>query len=439
MIEIDLNEAEVHTTATSTFEMHMDAVNEHTVKPASRYALHDDEDDDDYNYKQSSIDDKRATIEWTFPTLNTAPKRGTMDWSFSTAEPREPDDSDLSMDLPPGFKPQLKHSATEPLGHFRTISHGTGNSAPSLIRESIGSMIDLDMSFADASQLRRPSTASSMAGSTMTDMTSGNPFDLEDDQEQHDVDRSRFSYHKQWQSDGGHPKRSSHKTMQMHARGSSLSSTGSDLDRRLSNVSDNFQDGPYLLPQQPFDLNQPFLHENDPSSSSQWPNFDEYETSPKLNTLVDIPRLGASSFPLEAGLQTTGFASSSSRSREQSVEPVPGPEVSFPLIQPPHPDALAEEADPQFLLDEMARVLEDLTHGLNSTHQALTRSAKIVDDEEGYMSSNMDGYMSSDIDGGFESMKETTEDEGNPDYTDQLTAKRKPRKIEIRSPSHNSP
>lgn len=453
MIEIDLNEAEVHETATSTFALHMDAINENTMKPVSRHALQDDDEDDDYTYTQRDNDDRRATLEWTFPSSSVAPaelKRGTMDWSFSTAEAREPEEPEYSMgmssssrggDLPPGFKPQLKHSATEPLGHFRTISHDTGRSAPSPIRESIGSMIDLDMSFADPSQIRRPSTASSMAGSTMTDMTSGNPFDLEDDQEHHEVDRSRFSYHKQWQSDGGHPKRSSHKTMQMHARGSSLSSTGSDMDRRLSNVSDSFQDAPYILPQQSFGLglDQPFSHENDGSSTDQWPNFDEYETSPKLSTLADVPRMGEPSFPLEAGLQTNGFGSATSRSRAQSHEPRSGPEVSFPHIQAPHPDALAEEADPEFLFDELARMLEDLSHGLNSTHQALTRSAAIVEDDDGYVSSNMDGYMSSDIDGGFDSMREATEDEGTPDYSDQLTARRKPRKIEIRSPSQQSP
>lgn len=452
MIVVDLDEADVHETATSTFALHMDAINENTVKPASRHTLHDDDEDDDYTYTQRDNDDRRATLEWTFPTREPPPpdiKRGTMDWTFNTAEAREPDEPEFSMgsassgrgpDFAPGFKPQLKHSVTEPLGHFRTISHGTGNSAPSPTRESIGSMIDLDMGFADpTTQIRRPSTASSMAGSTMTDMTSGNPFDLEDEQESHEGDRSRFSYHKQWQSDGGHPKRSSHKTMQMHARGSSLSSTGSDMDRRLSNASDNFQDAPYVLPQQSFGLDQPFTHENDTSSSDQWPNFDMYGTSPKLNTLGDVPRLGASTFPLEAGLQTNGFGGAPSRLRDRSNETAAGPEISFPHIQAPHPDALAEEADPSFLFEEMARLLEDLSHGLNSTHQALTRSAAIVEDDDGYMSSNMDGYMSSDIDGGFESMKETTEDEGTPDYSDQLTARRKPRKIELRSPSQHSP
>ena len=113
-----------------------------------------------------------------------------------------------------------------------------------------------------------------------------------------------------------------------------------------------------------------------------------------------------------------------------------GPEVSFPAIQAPHPDAMAEEADPSFVMDEFARLMEDLTHGLNSTQQAF---GHIAEDDDGYMSSNIDGYMSSDIDGGFDSMKETTEDEGTPDYSDQLTAKRKPRKIEHRSPPHQSP
>ncbi|CZT17804.1 uncharacterized protein RCC_03640 [Ramularia collo-cygni] len=452
MIEIDLNEAEVGETATSVFALHMDAINEQTMKAVPRHTLQDDDEDDDYGYAQRDNDDRRATLEWTFPSSQTiaAPelKRGTMDWTFNTAEAREPDEPEPQMDLlsprrggelPPGFKPQLKHSATEPLGHFRTISHDTGKSAPSPIRESIGSMIDLDMSFAESSQIRRPSTASSMAGSTMTDMTSGNPFDLEDDQDHHEADRSRFSYHKQWQSDGGHPKRSSHKTMPMHARGSSLSSTGSDLDRRLSNAGDSFQDPSYFVTQQPFGLDQPFTHQNDNSSSDQWPNFDEFEASPRFNTLTDVPRLGTAAFPLDAGIQTNGFDSSSARSRAHSSEPTSGPEISFPHIQAPHPDALDEEADPRFLYDEMARILEDLSHGLNSTHQALTRSAALGEDDDGYMSSAMDGYLSSDIDGGFDSMKDNTEDEGTPDYSDQLTARRKPRKIEIRSPSQHSP
>jgi hypothetical protein len=87
---------------------------------------------------------------------------------------------------------------------------------------------------------------------------------------------------------------------------------------------------------------------------------------------------------------------------------------------------LTEEADPNLLVDEMARMLEALSHGLASTHQTLARSANIEDD---------DGYLSSDIDGGFDSNREATEDEAPIDFSDQLTARRKPRKLEIRSPS----
>jgi hypothetical protein len=343
-----------------------------------------------------------------------------MDWSFHTAELRT-DEAGLSPDLPFGVKPQLKHSATEPLGHFRSMSHGTGESQVEPNRDSIASMIDLDMGLADPAGIRRPSTASSIAGSIMTDITSGNPFDLEDDPLQNELDRSRFSYHKQWQSEGGQSNRHSNKSVLMRTRGSSLSSTASDLDHGLVDIGNSFGEAPYIMSQQSsFGLGLGL------DETTQWPNFDDFDNSLHFPTASDIPRLGTGEFPLERGLRANGFGNATSQSRDPSVDPSRGPEVGFPVVEAPHPAALAEEADPNMLIDEMARMLDALSHGLTSAQQSLSRTMQIEDD---------DGYMSSDIDGGFDSNREATEDEATPDYSEQLTARRKPRKLEIRTPS----
>jgi serine/threonine protein kinase len=427
MIEIDLDGADVNETATSTFALHMATLNEHTLRPTGRATLPTDDDDEEYEYNHRDDDDRRATLEWTFPQQHTAPapsapaaKRGTMDWSFHTAELRT-DEAGLSPDLPFGVKPQLKHSATEPLGHFRSMSHGTGESQVEPNRDSIASMIDLDMGLADPAGIRRPSTASSIAGSVMTDITSGNPFDLEDDPLQNELDRSRFSYHKQWQSEGGQSNRHSNKSVLMRTRGSSLSSTASDLDHGLVDIGNSFGEAPYIMSQQSsFGLGLGL------DETTQWPNFDDFDNSLHFPTASDIPRLGTGEFPLERGLRANGFGNATSQSRDPSVDPSRGPEVGFPVVEAPHPAALAEEADPNMLIDEMARMLDALSHGLTSAQQSLSRTMQIEDD---------DGYMSSDIDGGFDSNREATEDEATPDYSEQLTARRKPRKLEIRTPS----
>ncbi|KAJ9625595.1 hypothetical protein H2203_004354 [Taxawa tesnikishii (nom. ined.)] len=88
----------------------------------------------------------RKTLDWSFTDAQslTAPAQGnpnrrTQDWSFETAQPMEPADDDLEFtfsspaqdeaelsfptarntsELAPGFRPALKHTATEPIGQF---------------------------------------------------------------------------------------------------------------------------------------------------------------------------------------------------------------------------------------------------------------------------------------------------------------------------------
>ena len=215
------------------------------AKTARQASLHEDdeEEEEEYQYSSQDTDDKRTTIEWKFPSLTAPskvtehePKRATMDWTFPSHEPNEPKEPEVEMNLPPaglnglppGFRPHLQRIATEPVGQTGDFMHPALPTLATLpipsspVRDSVASMIDLDMGLADPADIVRPSTASSATGSTMTDMTSGNPFDLEEDPQQNQRDRDRFSYHKQWQSEGGPPKRLSHKTMAMHSRASSL-------------------------------------------------------------------------------------------------------------------------------------------------------------------------------------------------------------------------
>ncbi|KAK5120337.1 hypothetical protein LTR85_006276 [Meristemomyces frigidus] len=385
----------------------------------AKTARHDDreiEEEEDYQY--GGNDEKRATLEWKFPTLEKSEekKRATMDWTFSSAEPTEPDVPDASMNLPPagtgglppGFRPTLKHTATEPIGQFRDFVHPPQPVLPhssSPIRDSVRSMIDLDMSLADPADIIRPSTASSATGSTMTDMTSGNPFDLEEDPEQNELDRNRFSYHKQWQSEGGPVKRLSHKTMPMHSRGSSLNSTDSELDRLAQNAAaDDVFDYDYSSNVADAMRTQIGMHMSQSSTDiSHWPNFGSdsgLDESPQYPSSY-APRLEDQDYPLQQGLRANALATQSlSRLRDPSRNRGAQREIEFAEPVAPHPDALLEDADPQLLAAELDRLLDDFGQSLKATSRAL-RQHTGVHQEEG----------SSETDSGFDSSTAPTGDE----------------------------
>ena len=367
-----------------------------TIKAKARQSSIDREDEeeeiDDYKYGADDQETKRATREWTFPKVEPAqkkgPKRATMEWSFSTAEPAEPDEPDSHMQLPPlgngdplaaPPRPQLKHTATVPLGQFGDYIHSSQPTVAPIItsspvRDSMASMIDLDIGLADPAEIVRPSTASSAAGSNSTEMTSGNPFDLEDDPEQNEIDRNRFSYHKQWQSEGGHPQRSSLRNMPMHTRGSSLSSTDSELDRMANDQSDVFD---YHYDPKLLDTTREQLHIGiAPLDISHWPNFStdgslDNGTSPAYSAMP-VPRLGDPGFPLQGGLKANGVLPRSlSRNRETSNGHRKRGEVEFPTPMPPHPDALLEDADSQTLAAELDRMLDDVHGAFRATARAM--------------------------------------------------------------------
>ena len=309
-----------------------------------------------------------------------------MDWTFPQAEPTEPEEPDLKMDLPSiveagehpaGFRPQLKHTATVPLGQFQDFIHGTRPvhaMSGSPTRDSIASTIDLDLGMVDALELRRPSTASSTADSIMTDMTSGNPFDLEEDPEQRELDRNRYSSHKQYRSEGGFIKRSSGRHVPMHFRGNSLSSAESDLDRlpeEMPGFEYNFHT-----------VDDPSLHLNgdmsfDSIDLSTIPTFDHSSGFDEIRNWTD---------GLDDMVRHSQFGGTNGqsylRSRQPSTVSIIEPdELEFPQIIGAHASALMEDAEPQLVVAELNRLLEDLGESFKATSRAIQQRAEVYVDE----------------------------------------------------------
>lgn len=167
----------------------------------------DDVDDDEIEFDPSRTskripsdnqNNNRATLDWKFPTLapSSAAARRTMDWSFDSAQAeavtsrRSVAPQEGFEDMPPlPGRPGLVHAKTMPIS---TLSGGLIPSIASSPDRT--SMIDLDSAFDSSAfdsapfesalsisipDISRPQTADSTADSAATDMTSGDPFDLE--------------------------------------------------------------------------------------------------------------------------------------------------------------------------------------------------------------------------------------------------------------------
>ena len=118
------------------------------------------------------------------------PNRRTRDWKFPTMPAHQPSQSENPrmpfLDDPTGsgfVRPPLLHHPTEPILSSSGFSD-LATSQPDLAdnRASMGSLIDLDMSFVDSHEpdYTRPSTSHSDAGSvTGSEMSAVNPFELE--------------------------------------------------------------------------------------------------------------------------------------------------------------------------------------------------------------------------------------------------------------------
>jgi serine/threonine protein kinase len=457
-IMIDLD-AEPDYTSEPVFNFNFDDLP--TVKARAKHSFADDDDDDEkeeeednYQYGQYN-DDKRATKDWAFPgrpaaapaaNAATVPKRATMDWSFATAQPAEADSADTAMNLPssddssdtaPGFRPQLLHTATVPLGQFGDYLHNNqpvttmAPTADIVSRDSMSSMIDLDLAFSGEADLPpRPSTASSASGSTGTEMTSGDPFDLDDDRGQLGADR-RFSYHKQWQSDGGptDSNRSSLRNVPMHARGSSLSSTASELDRSVQVplaaedvFAYDYEDDLNTATRKPMQLRISHANDAGPStapltSQIDWPDFNRDYTntdSPGYAT-HSVPQLGDPNFPLSGHDHLNGPSAAMPRSPSFSQPRdtinggsfgTPGGSrdtLEFPNVVPPNPVALDEDASAATLAAELDRLFDDFRGAIKSTGRGLRQRTGLNDEVASFSDGGFSSSLEEETDAGFES------------------------------------
>jgi hypothetical protein len=73
------------------------------------------------------------------------------------------------------------------------------------------------------------------------------------------------------------------------------------------------------------------------------------------------------------------------RSRQPSTVSIIEPdELEFPQITGPHPSALMEDAEPQLVVGELNRLLQDLGESFKATSRAIQQRAEVyVDDDEG--------------------------------------------------------
>ncbi|KAI9811370.1 MAG: hypothetical protein M1827_005530 [Pycnora praestabilis] len=403
--QIDLGDYDPETGYSSIPNLDLGNVPTIRAHKAQRFLDSDDEDEEASRYEQDNRP-HRATKDWKFPSAQapvqeSSDRRATQDWKFPTMVPNiaEPSASgdDVTTSAPfAAFRPRLTHTVTAPTGAaFDGHLLGEIVSAPGSPRHSI---IDLDFA-----EIERPSTASSFAGSTSTDITSGNPFDLEDTL--NDINNGkRLSTHYHSKSepaghDTGYQTPSSFGDDSMppstqHSRQASLSSDGSDIDMKTLRARQERHD---RAAKKQFDEkmkaeweNHPFLTQEPKSimpDNFELPAiFARYDpaTNPAPPSLGPppfgpVPRLGDPDFPGQNGLRSIGTyrprtrvhpmatSSDSDSAAAQARVPAPALDLSrftIPEPVPPSAAALRGTADQELLIAELEAGLRAWIHGL---------------------------------------------------------------------------
>ncbi|RFU77721.1 kinase-like domain [Trichoderma arundinaceum] len=147
-----------------------------TIKASDSHASFD-YDFDDTSYARApmsdpiDLKDNRRTQDWKFPSMGPPATANLEEFKFPFTNNLAPSDDD---------RPSLLHHASEPYQHSSSFSELAPTPTDDH-RASVGSLIDLDMSFADSStDFTRPSTSYSDVGSISGSEIGGtNPFELE--------------------------------------------------------------------------------------------------------------------------------------------------------------------------------------------------------------------------------------------------------------------
>jgi protein-serine/threonine kinase len=200
---------------------------------AKKFLQQLDDEEEDVPYAFNNQDSNRKTQDWKFPSypVDENPNRRTQDWTFPQTTVTDSDaptltagsnsrtsrkilkESELRNRRTQDWKfptadefDAIAHDMPSPrtgLVHAATMPVNTYNDYPRSVASSPdrSSMIDLDQALqVHIPDIRRPSTADSNADSAMTDTTSGDPFDLED-QIQLSQTNNRGSLHMKSQSE----------------------------------------------------------------------------------------------------------------------------------------------------------------------------------------------------------------------------------------------
>ncbi|KAI9720015.1 MAG: hypothetical protein M1812_003141 [Candelaria pacifica] len=408
----------------------LDLANVPTIK-ASRNAqrfMADTESDEDNAEEQYSYDidntDRRATKDWKMPLATDGyDRRVTQDWKFP---PMVPGGHAGGSALQAGFsgpssglRPRLLHTATAPVGAGFGNTHLETISAPESPTRSI---IDLDLAD-DVDGVPRPSTASSFNGSVSTDVTNGDPFDLE-----HTLDKGKGRLDERFDSvdsfkdfDSENTKRySGHRVSKSEptnfdttfadsdfeetlglpsgsrsrSRQNSLSSDGFELPRRIYTEAekklameqwhrhlDETFDMPILNgPEEHFDIPVPtggFWDDYDPAKNYYPPIPFEGDQSIRLGD-PDFPLANASlpngllSMPTNAyGIHGERTTATNYSAMDGHPDLMPGGRFYIPMPEPPSAESMMEGADEEVVAAELERALRNFGNGLNICHELL--------------------------------------------------------------------
>ena len=211
----------------------------------------------------------------------------------------------------------------------------------------------------------------------------------------------------------------------MHARGSSLSSTASELDRNIqvpAAAEDVFAydyEQPNTSTRKPMQLRLSHTDSTGPSTAplstqTDWPDFSrDYTDSPGYAS-HNVQQLGDPGFPLAGHDHMNGSSAAMPRSLSISHprETINGGSfgtpggskdtLAFPNVVLPNLAALDEDAPPSALVSELDRLLDDMNGAFKATGRALRQRTGLGGEASGFG----DGGFSSfdeETDAGFES------------------------------------
>lgn len=407
-------------------------------------APENDEETDSFDQNQVT---RRATRDWKFPMASEKPNRRTVEWTFDAAmaeanyespprDPqmarrratkdlnvptatapvkdnrrtrdfvfpaREPAESISSLSDPepnfsssptlgPGFRP-IRRTTTEPIHTFS--DYPTINSAPeSPLRTSI---IDLDMANIDD---YRPTTADSATTSAFTggtEITTGNPFDLED-QMRLSQSNDRTSYHMKSQSEPNHPTpalltpneendqgygadQASHQSG-LHARGVSVQV---QAEKQPANNGGHFGQRPHqpiwdgwnhaaaydIEQSPPNSIRTDTSTEEDETADDFWDMYERQQTQQRRPNGSRLARSYTLDDDTDEYVDSYDDVPSRSLRPRVSVGPNGKPLVDFPVPRGPDPEALLLDSDPSALSNALWRATTELRDGLAASRDLL--------------------------------------------------------------------